>query len=113
MIDKELFISIIKEVHNADHFINELYRLGIESVDNPLFYAYGYILDRYWEAYFTDEAIDTINWFMYEHHSIGDDFDAELKMLEPGQLSVHEENGNLIPMDTIDDLWEYVKDFRK
>ena len=34
-------------------------------------------------------------------------------MIEPGQLSMKDENGNNIPMDTIDDLWNYVKNFRK
>ena len=113
MIDKDLFFNLISQIHNVDCFVNELYRIKFDITDNPLFAAYYYMLDRVWEAYFTEDGVDIINWFIFEHHSIGDDFDSLLNMIEPGQLSMKDENGNNIPMDTIDDLWNYVKNFRK
>lgn len=113
MIEKDLFYQLIGHVRNADHFVHELYHIKFDIAETPLFEAYGYMLDRVWEAYFTEEGMDTINWFLYEHHNIGEDFDTYLNMLEPGQLSMHDENGNNIPMETIEDLWNYVKDFRR
>ena len=51
---------------------------------------------------FSDEGVDWINWWLFEKPGFGGD---------PNQA--YDEDGNVIPTDTIDDLWNIVKDYQK
>lgn len=50
--------------------------------------------------FFTPEEYDTIIWWMYEHTDKEED-------------AMWDENGNVIPMKTIDDLYNYIKNDTK
>ena len=58
------------------------------------------LFDEILKAYFEEEAIDTIYWYLFEH-------DDKSK---PGMW---DEEGNVIPMENIEDLWNYVKNYLK
>jgi len=49
---------------------------------------------------FTDDAVETITWWMYEHTDKDKD-------------AMWDETGKVIPMKTVEDLWNFVKDERK
>lgn len=58
------------------------------------------LFDEILKAYFEEEAIDTIYWWLFDYNDKS----------EPGMW---DENDNVIPMETIEDLWHYIKDYLK
>ena len=98
-MNKEYFISLIKESMDQYDKVSELYNSGIDLISSPLI-EYGDIMfDRLLKVYFTNEGYDWISWWLYERR-----FDS--------RLTASDENGE-IPMDTLDDLWDYVKQYLK
>lgn len=113
MINKEFFIDILKQIRSAMDFSGKAEKLGISIFDTNYGAALDYFQDKLLEAYFQDSAVDHIMWFVWEHHDFVDDFDSELNMLHRGRLGMWDIENIPIPMDTIDDLWNYVIDLRK
>lgn len=94
-------------------FINliESYQKNLEEIDKicnifPNFFELKPIeyidelFDEILKAYFEEHAIDTIYWYLFEHNDKS----------KPGMW---DEDGNVIPMETIEDLWHYVKNYLK
>ena len=114
MIEFEKFKKVIVKYIEFYKCEDQLRRMRIEIVDSPLFETPGFLLDWLWEECFTDEGVDTINWYMFEHRDLADDFDYRGECLIDDEDPVMWDNEkNPIPMRTIEDLWNYVKDFRK
>jgi hypothetical protein len=88
--------------------------MNIEVFESPLFETTGYYFDWLWEAYFTEDGCDTISWWAFEYHNLEEDFDSNGnyigEKMEPGMWDKDE---NVIPMVTIEDLWNEVKDERR
>ena len=106
----EQFEKIIKEYIKFSHYEHKLNEMGLDIVDTPLYETTGFLLDNIWEAWFNDDGIDTINWWMFEYHDLDEDFDDDLNLVQEKEPGMWDEDGNVIPMDTIEDLWNYVKD---
>lgn len=113
MITFDLFKNILKAVRNAEEFCVTLDRAHIDIYETAVSHSFDTLLDELLKAYFTKEGVDTIMWWAYEHHNIALDFDENLDMLESGQLHMSDENDKRIPIDTVGELWSYVRNYRK
>ena len=113
MITYEKFKDIIVKYINFYKCEDQLRKMNIEIFDSPIFETTGYYFDWLWEAYFTEDGCDTISWWAFEYHNIEEDFDNNGEYIgekmEPGMW---DSNDNVIPMVTIEDLWNEVKDQR-
>lgn len=114
MITYEKFKDIIVKYIRFRKVEDQLYKMGIDIAEGPLGETTGYYFDWLWEAYFTEDACDAISWWAFEYHDIEDDFDNDGNYIgdpnmEPGMW---DKNDNVIPMITIKDLWNEVKDMR-
>ena len=115
MITYEKFKEIIVRYITFAKCESTLRESNIEIFESPLFETTGYYLDWLWEAYFTESGVDTINWWMFEYHTLEEDFDKNGNYIgdpnkEPGMW---DKDDNVIPIITIKDLWNEVKDLRK
>jgi len=114
MITYNEFREIIVKYINFYRCEDQLRKMNIDIFESPLFDTTGYFYDKIWEAYFTEDGCDTIAWWTFEYHNIEEDFDNNGEYIgdpdiEPGMW---DKNDNVIPMITIKDLWEEVKDQR-
>ena len=114
MITYEKFKDIIVKYINFYKCEDQLRKMNIEVFESPLFETTGYYFDWLWEAYFTEDGCDTISWWAFEYHNLEEDFDNNGnyigEKMEPGMWDKDE---NVIPMVTIEDLWNEVKDERR
>ena len=115
MITYEKFKEIIVRYITLAKCENTLREVNIDIFESPIFETTGYYLDWLWDVYFTEDGVDTINWWMFEYHTLEEDFDKDGNYIgdsnkDPGMW---DSNDNVIPMITIEDLWNEVKDLRK
>lgn len=115
MITFEKFKDIIIRYIHFTQCEEKLRRMNIDIFESPLFDTAGYYLDWLWEAYFEEDAVDTISWWMFEYHDLDEDFDLNGEYIgdpdkKPGML---DKDDNIIPILTIEDLWNEVKDQRR
>jgi len=114
MINFEEFKTLIVKYIQFSKVEGKLREMNIDVVECPMFDTTGYYLDRLWEAYFTEEGGDTISWWMFEYHDLEEDFDTDGNFIgEEMKPGMWDKDGNVIPMITIEDLWNEVKDERR
>lgn len=102
MITKEQFIKLITNNRKHNNRLDEVGAVLGCTIYDCDWVEYGNLLfDEVLNLLFEEEAVDDINWWIYEKPS-----------LPPG-AGMWDEEGNEIPTETLDDLWEIVKDFRK
>ena len=114
MITYEKFKEIIVKYIRFYQCENQLRKMGLDVFESPLFETTGYYFDWLWEAYFTEDGCDTISWWIFEYHDIEDEFDEQGNYVgdpdkDPGMW---DKDDNVIPMITIEDLWNEVKGLR-
>jgi hypothetical protein len=102
MINKQEFKNLILEhqkwMQRIDYVSDVLNQANLFECD---WVEYGSILfDQTLGFLFTEEGIDDINWWIYEK-----DGRSDMKMWD--------KDGTEIPTETLDDLWNIVKDYRK
>lgn len=96
MIGKEKFIELIEEYNKQNKRIDQIGEFVTGIYDSPII-DYGWkMFDELKKAYFTEEGVDWIDYFLYENPK-------ECYYIDDVK----------IPLKTIDDLWETVKDYRK
>lgn len=99
-MNKELFERLIKCTIECNEYINKLFELNIDLFNTPI-YTYGSImLHEVLYTHFNEEGIEWIYWYLYEK-----DGNPELKAFDKYDIE--------IPSETIDDLWNIVKDYLK
>ena len=98
MIEKEQFLRLIKFKLEEITFIDEISEYISNKVIEKLMNNSGIEFNTILELTFNANGIDTINWWLYE------------KSISP-DLGIYY-NGKELPSDTIEDLWELVKDNR-
>lgn len=101
MIGKEEFSKLVLGYRNWEKRVDEV---GTVLHSNPfemdwVEYTYYLFLDALNLA-FNEEGVEDITWWVFEKQG-----NSDLKMWDA--------NGDEIPTETIDDLWELVKDNRK
>jgi hypothetical protein len=101
MITKEQFIKLITDNRKHNDRLDEVEDvLGLAIYDCD-WVEYGNILfDEVLGLLFQEEGVDDINWWLYEKCGRPD-------------YKIWDKDGNEIPTETLDDLWEIVKDYRK
>ena len=99
-MNKELFKNILNAFIELENFADKLNEAGIDIVETPAYNTSGYLFDRVLEAYFTNEGVNWITWYMFEKRPC------------PTQIHATDEDGNEI-CNNIDELWDIVKDYLK
>jgi hypothetical protein len=95
---KELFTKMILEIQNFSNRVDQLCDvLCTDFFESPLVDSGWNLINLLVESHFDEEGQDWVNWWLYEK-----DGNPELKAWD--------ENDNEIPTETIDDLWNLVKD---
>ena len=101
MITKEQFVKLITDNRKHNDRLDEVEDvLGLAIYDCD-WVEYGNILfDEVLGLLFQEEGVDDINWWLYEKCGRPD-------------YKMWDKDGNEIPTETLDDLWEIFKDYRK
>ena len=102
MITKEEFIDLILKQQEWSNRIDEVSEdLNVPTLFESDWVEYAAILfDKTLDFLFNEDGVDDIYWWMYEKSG-----NPEFKMWD--------ENGKEIPTDTVEDLWNLVKDNQK
>lgn len=91
---KEQFVELIKSYEEQEERIDILDKVGITIWESPLI-EFGYkMFEKYLISVFGQEHTDTIYWWLLEKRQHPD-----FKMYQDEKE---------IPMETIDDLWNYI-----
>lgn len=102
MITKEEFIKLISDQKKWDDRLDEVEKILNYCPLNMDWVEHGArLFDTTLNILFEEEAVDDINWWLFEK-----------PMLPPGS-GIWDEDGNEIPTETIEDLWNIVKEYRK
>ena len=99
---KEYFLKLIA---NAECFNSELDRwaeFGIELFELPIAEISWDFFNIVIQSAFTNEGVDIINWWLFEKRISCEEV-----------LEIRDNSGSIIPSDTIEDLWNIVKEYRK
>ena len=102
MITKEEFIDLILKQQEWYNRIDEVSEaLSVPTLLESDWVEYASVLfDKTLDLLFNEDGVDDIYWLMYE------------KSGNP-ELKIWDENGKEIPTDTVEDLWNLVKDNQK
>lgn len=96
MINKEKFEKFISEFRrNSDNIdtVEEVFPMLCES---PIINFEWYCFDELMKAYFTKEGIDWIDYFLFENPE-----------------KCYYQDGERIKLETVDDLWTLIEEYRK
>lgn len=100
MITKGKFIDLISEHQKWSSRIDEVSKV----LDAPNLFECDWVdytamlFDNTLNFLFKEEGVDTINWWLYEKDGRSD-------------MKIWDETGKEIPTETLDDLWEIVKEY--
>lgn len=97
---KEDFIEITLSYLTCLKDINKLYYLNVHFEGTSIYKFNHLMYAKYIISNFTDEGVDWINWWVFEKS-------------DDQTLKAYDKDYKEIPMETIDDLWNYVKQYRK
>lgn len=104
MINKEEFVDIINTVLAYNMELDKWDDFGIPLYELPLGEVSAKLSEMVYTNLFEDAGIDWINWWIYEKPGLYDGDPVN---------EAYDENHKIIPTDTIDDLWNLVKEYRK
>ena len=99
-LTKSEFIKLLEEKDDQENRIDTLSSIGINIFDSPIIEYGNMMFDRLLKAHFTSEGVEWIYWWLYEKNG-----DPEFKAWD--------DNHNEIPMETMEDLWNYVEQYLK
>lgn len=100
---KEGFIKLIENAQNYNKELDKWHDFGIDLFDMPISELGWGFFDTILQELFTDEGIEWITWWIYDRISI----------TTGESLKVYDKENKIIPTETIEDLWNLVKDFQK
>lgn len=104
MITKDQFIQAVEnsKKYNGIYQSDKFTFVDLEALDEELLKYKDRECSALWEALFEEDGVDWINWWIYEKNSRWGRF-----------LEAKNVDGSIIPTETLDDLWELVKEYRK
>lgn len=101
MIPKKHFIDLIKSQLEFDKQVDKIDdALDCNFFESSVVEHASFLFNTCLNLIFTKEGIDDIYWWMYEKNSRQD-------------YKMWDKEGNEIPTETLDDLWEIVKSEQK
>ena len=102
MLSKGEFIKLINNYKEFQNYVDKVVELKIDLI-NSLFHEYPCkLFDWVIRNHFDEDGEDWISYYLYD-----------LPNLEPNKEHVFDKDGNPIPLENLDDLWNLVKDNRK
>lgn len=101
-MNKEGFIKLIENALDYSKELDKWYNFGIDLFELPISELSWNFFNITIEEVFTDDGVDWINWWLFERYGFREEINQ-----------AYDEDGNIIPTDTIDDLWNIVKDYQK
>lgn len=104
MITKEQFTDLINSILKLNKEYDRWEDFGINLWELPIGDKMAEITDISIKALFNDDGIDWINWWLYEKPAM---FEGE------PDNKAYDEDGKEISTETVDDLWNIVKEYRK
>lgn len=100
---KEGFEKLIVNAQNYQKELDRWANFGIELFELPISeYGWNFLNIALLEL-FSEEGVDWVNWWLFEKPGI---FGGESNQ-------AWDKDGNVIPTDTIDDLWNLIKEYLK
>lgn len=96
MIGKEKLSELIQEYYKQDEYIDKLIEIFPGWLDSPIVDFGWKMFGEVLKAYFTEEGIDWIEYYLYEN---------------PEKCYYQDEVK--IPLETLDDLWLLIESHRK
>lgn len=99
-ITKEEFLELLKMREAQSERLDKLSDAGFPIWDTDVIEYGNLMFDKVVEAYFTQEGEDWIFWWLYEKNG-----NPEIKAWD--------EDNDEIPMETMEDLWRFIKQYRK
>lgn len=100
VLTKGEFIKLLEERDDQENRIDTLASIGLDIFDSPLIEYGNMMFERLISAHFTEDGTDWIFWWLYEKNGNPD-------------MKAWDENHNEIPMETMEDLWNYVEQYLK
>lgn len=101
MITKEEFVKLVTDHQKWDDRMEEVCSImNCGLIDADWIEYTSMLFDNNLKLLFLPEAVDTILWWMYE-------------ITDRSVPNMWDKDHNVIPMETIDDLWDYVKDLQR
>ena len=95
---KEKFAEMILEIQNFNYQVDQWCEVLCSNLfESPLVTSGWSLINKLIESNFDEEGQDWINWWLYEKDGRSD-------------MKAWDENDNEIPTETLDDLWNLVKD---
>lgn len=101
---KEGFVKLIENAQNYSKELDRWSDFGIDLFELPISELGWGFLNTVLPELFSDEGVDWVNWWLFEKPGL-------FKNSLPNEA--YDEDGNIIPTDTINDLWNLVKDYQK
>lgn len=102
MITKEKFISSIYHIQNFNNTVDKLCDMGVDILNSDLCNDFDKMQEILFSSNFTEEGCDWINWWLYERKGYGDIINE-----------AYDSDGNLIKLDTLEELWNLVNNYLK
>lgn len=104
MITKEQFTKVIEDTLKLNKEYDRWDDFGINLWELPIGDIVAGLAESIWDITFDEDGVDWINWWIYERPALfeGDEVNK-----------AYNEDGSEIPTETVDDLWNIVKKFRK
>lgn len=104
MITKEQFTKVIEDTLKLNKEYDRWDDFGINLWELPIGDIVADFAESIWDITFDEDGVDWINWWIYERPALfeGDEVNK-----------AYNEDGSEIPTETVDDLWNIVKKFRK
>ena len=104
MITKEQFTKVIEDTLKLNKEYDRWDDFGINLWELLIGDTVADLAESIWDITFDEDGVDWINWWIYERPALfeGDEVNK-----------AYNEDGSEIPTETVDDLWNIVKKFRK
>lgn len=96
MITKEEFIKLMQTVVNLEKELDRWSDFGINLFEMKISELISALYDHTFKISFTDEGVDWIYWWLFEP-----------------ECEAYDSERNKLPTETIEDMWEIVKNHTK
>lgn len=96
MVTKESFLKTLAIQRKGSNYVDTLYDHGVNIIETDLNEAFGEVFDQWVFSNFNEEGTDWVFWYVYE------------RTRKTGEPDAWDEGGNVIPMETDEDLWNFL-----
>lgn len=99
-LTKEEFLKLLKMYSDQEERLKKLSDAGLRIWDTEIIEYGNLLFDKLIKTFFTQEGEEWISWWLYEKDGNPD-------------MKAWDEDNDEIPMETAEDFWRYVKQYRK